>query len=736
MTAPFLADVDISDWTGIAPSVLIEHPAFESSKRVLNATARAMKYARADGATLYDDVAFRHFAACPSGTDVPLRTIFHMRRERAQMEGSALYRELRRHLAQLDALRHRPLDIPHGVRMRTRVTGDLLEYRPFTPADKAAGPPEVWAFSASSPPVSFLQDAVDGRDAAPLLSQRMTADVPGMFWLPLPAVIASGTFRPMQQYGTALEHELVPGNFYAFVSHRWLTRAHPDPEGIQARLLCWQLFASLCEAIWIAGHRGLNTPRKFSRLLGFAIGARGSELAESMLVNVVRPALEESELDLWQQEIASIEALWLDRGVAASAGAASMQTLRQVLRDRPLLSTLMQRVFIWYDYSCMPQAPRTPQEQVQFLNGLKYLNGIQSLGRTVVLLDDVEDYVGRAWCTMESVLADIELSSVDLLVGAPRETVERGNVENHFLMLFEDRPHLIWRGILDTELFGVQTPLQCMARLGLAATDGADLPLLYQRLCGLRAPGKLHVTDTEVLTGAFALPLVAADAVALWERDALPLRLKDLATYPHFTLDWTGAFSPRHFAPANGQSDPATVAPHVTFERTSQSLAPIPRAHVAIIASCEGEAILLSSWADRRRDELEKMLEVEVVSRSWLASDVAPVGHFVCGDLWAKGIAAEMWVLVASTARFQYCPTTSLLLSVLNRAMRTTIGVLCDRRADNVLVLLPEPESSRNPSAPAPPALRSVPTSRLPVHRGGLFRMMLGEYLVPADTNS
>jgi hypothetical protein len=56
----------------------------------------------------------------------------------------------------------------------------------------------------------------------------------------------------------------------------------------------------------------------------------------------------------------------------------------------------MSRIFLWYDYSCMAQPPRNENEENLFRQGLQYLNAIQLLGRTMILVDDVEDYISRA----------------------------------------------------------------------------------------------------------------------------------------------------------------------------------------------------------------------------------------------------------------------------------------------------------------------------------------------------
>src|SRR5262249_48896956 len=140
------------------------------------------------------------------------------------------------------------------------------------------------------------------------------------------------------------------------------------------------------------------------------------------------------------------------------------------------------QILLWYDYSCMPQRPHATQaEERDFQQALRYLGAYQATGRTVVLLDDVDAHLTRAWCTLEALVADALTGTMDLFVGSHYHG-RSGEAEHHLLLALEDRPHLVWRGLLDTEVFGVQTRQECMARLGLTTTHLADLPLVYDQL--------------------------------------------------------------------------------------------------------------------------------------------------------------------------------------------------------------------------------------------------------------
>jgi hypothetical protein len=207
---------------------------------------------------------------------------------------------------------------------------------------------------------------------------------------------------------------------------------------------------------------------------------------------VLRQTLDDESLEQAAAEGAAVAGLLRDNGVVVAATDPGLGNLRSLLAEHPGLAALLARISVWYDYSCLPQRPRTQDEEALFRQGLEALNVCQVLGITLVLLDDAEDYLTRAWCTLEGLVAD-SVGSIDTLVGSRRSTAAAGRVEDSFELLLQDRPHLVWRALLDTEVFGVQDAEACLRRLSLAATDRNDLPFIYERLRSLRAPRKIHV---------------------------------------------------------------------------------------------------------------------------------------------------------------------------------------------------------------------------------------------------
>lgn len=63
--------------------------------------------------------------------------------------------------------------------------------------------------------------------------------------------------------------------------------------------------------------------------------------------------------------------------------------------------------YVFYDYSSMPQRPRTPEEDAVFYRGIESLRGLsQAADRFVILSEGYRDYKNRAWCFFELVVAN------------------------------------------------------------------------------------------------------------------------------------------------------------------------------------------------------------------------------------------------------------------------------------------------------------------------------------------
>ena len=240
-----------------------------------------------------------------------------------------------------------------------------------------------------------------------------------------------------------------------------------------------------------------------------------------------------------------------------------------------------------------------------------------------MLLDDVADYFGRGWCTYEAAVAYGYLSSsLDVWSGGQGLAVHRDHQESAFRLVLNDRPHLLWRAILDTELFGVQAGAECMARLGLATTRPEDLGIVYDLLRGLGMPQLIHYDDGEVLTGVFPMPVVNGKAAVRSESGRRVARAREAEEreieMPVVTAGipvsraWRLAGLERLRRPGPG---------------TRTRCSPTQRARRDRSGVAKARPSCSPHWIREDRGALQEALKARIVSLSWLASDVAPVGY-------------------------------------------------------------------------------------------------------------
>lgn len=93
-------------------------------------------------------------------------------------------------------------------------------------------------------------------------------------------------------------------------------------------------------------------------------------------------------------------------------------------------------VGVFYDFCSLPQPPRSEDERAQFAAGLSQLNDLYGGGasRVVVLSEDADDYMERAWCFMEYFLA---LTSNTLCIQQDQRALE-----NEPMRLLRSRLHV------------------------------------------------------------------------------------------------------------------------------------------------------------------------------------------------------------------------------------------------------------------------------------------------------
>jgi hypothetical protein len=385
-------------------------------------------------------------------------------------------------------------------------------------------------------------------------------------------------------------------------------------------------------------------------------------------------------------EALMLEPMLEDYGVAKASKDSGLKELNSLLANCPILRGLIKSIYLWYDYSCLPQPPREGEDADLFDKGLEELSAAQIIGRTSIMLDDADDYLSRAWCTLEALVADTFGGATDLIVGSARPSTAKGYVEHHFETLLQDRPHVVWRAILDTEVFGVQSSVTCMERLGLDVTDPNDLPFIYKRLSALTAPAKTHIDDSEIVTGALPLPAVENGTVALCARQSGRAVFPDAKPVSKTTLNWTDALS---LTKAWNREEDSVTTTSPFFSLPNDETAGMHSCHVAVVGASEGEAIILANWVRRNRAHLESLFSVSVTGISWVASDIAPVGHMAVGTLEAIPVMAYTWTVVATSTRLQHCKVTGFITESLKWAGIAYATVAIDQSENNVEILEP-----------------------------------------------
>ena len=315
-----------------------------------------------------------------------------------------------------------------------------------------------------------------------------------------------------------------------------------------------------------------------------------------------------------------------------------------------------------------------------------------------------------------------------MLVGSARREAERTKAADAFRALCADRPHLVWRGLLDVEVLGRRTRLECMQRLELATLRPQDGEIVYDLLRAVPGPRKVHIDEGELVTGVFPIMALpdARRALAL-ARPPSPEDVPYPAAIASFDASAVYDLSKRPPVPVPSDRWPA-------FRRLGgPEAAPSPSAeaspfHVHVIASSEGEAILFAELVERHRADLEARVGAPLRSLSWLSLDIAPVGHLPVGSLEIRLLPPSRILLVASSARLAACPVASKLEEALRRSAPEVVTMAIDRPEAN-LVRLPRARAG----AIADEDVRlPVDDPLLTVHEGGVFRADLVDALAGA----
>src|SRR5262249_5875166 len=120
---------------------------------------------------------------------------------------------------------------------------------------------------------------------------------------------------------------------------------------------------------------------------------------------------------------------------------------------------------------------------------------------------------------------------------------------------------------------------------------------------------------------------------------------------------------------------------------------------------------------------------VSVTGISWVASDIAPVGHMAVGTLEAVPVTADTWAGVATATRFQHCQVTRFITQTPKGARVSHVTLENDQHQNKV----------ESPAQAVPPEgvditefIVAINLAEHPpkTHLGGLFQWQIQEELL------
>jgi hypothetical protein len=189
--------------------------------------------------------------------------------------------------------------------------------------------------------------------------------------------------RHQDLQGTArwLDASVEPPLVLLFISHRWETLAHPDPSGRQLAAV-QALLERICTCI-----EAMLAPRDERLRLVASLDREG---------------------DLQAAEIAR-RMFGFGPFAGSTAGAAVRITKAAIQaeyarcgKDRARFRDwLASRIGVWIDYVCMPQAPFSGEEVLDFKRALRELDTLVASATVVALREADDDYATRGWCATE-----------------------------------------------------------------------------------------------------------------------------------------------------------------------------------------------------------------------------------------------------------------------------------------------------------------------------------------------
>jgi hypothetical protein len=171
-----------------------------------------------------------------------------------------------------------------------------------------------------------------------------------------------------------------------FISHRWEKLEHPDPE--ERQLIALKLLIRfICDA-------------------AEAFSAQSNEERLRYMPSLRRYGALQASILLSRISLSNIAA----------------ETHYKKYNEKPAYEWLPEHIGIWYDFACLPQKPRSLEQEKEFKNALKKLpNLLQSEEISLIALREADDdYELRGWCFAEARLASKKMFFAPLVLRLDR----------------------------------------------------------------------------------------------------------------------------------------------------------------------------------------------------------------------------------------------------------------------------------------------------------------------------
>jgi hypothetical protein len=275
---------------------------------------------------------------------------------------------------------------------------------------------------------------------------------------------------------------LAPENCHLllFISHRWEGTDHPDPSGRQLAALK-SLVLSICDAC-------------------DALSAESADERLRLLPTLSRYGV--------------LQAILLVTRLSSS-----LLSVASAIANRSARKWLPDHIGLWYDFTCLPQEPRTANQEREFQEALLALPKLLLSDEIslVAIRDEGDDYETRGWCFAEARMAAEKMVFRSLVLRLDRfETTSPTEI----LSFNHDSPGTQFK-----------SAMEAWERHGTTAKEIEDCwKIIVSQAC--IAPDKLPFSEADT-------PVLSLDRMVQPSIKWVALLLADLARQPGQVIDFS-----------------------------------------------------------------------------------------------------------------------------------------------------------------------------------------------------